>query len=404
MAWLSENEMWEAFGTRALFHATYGGADFGECQQAVQRVGAGTVDDWHREWSATADALVEAGGASAAAGHRVSAREAYLRASTYYRTAYYPLFGSPPDERLRAGFDRESAALDKAVVLWDTPVEAVEISFEDGVTLPALFARPSEGGGTHPTIVHVNGYDSNINEMFVAHAPAALSRGYAILMFDGPGQGRPLIRDGLSMRPDWENVVRPVIDFVLGRSEVDAERVVLAGWSFGGFLAPRAAAFEDRIAALWADPGQWDLRDALLPSLPLSEEDKARFPDIDAARLAPMEEFLNGPEVSPMLHWRLVRRGLWVHGKESLFESLAEMTHYEVSSVASNIACPTLVTMAEGDPMAAGAPRLLDAIAAQRKTLVRFSAAEGAAGHCEGTARRLFHQRCYDWLDETLAS
>src|SRR5205807_5796986 len=98
MAWLSENEMWEAFGTRALFHATYGGADFGECQQAVQRVGAGTVDDWHREWSATADALVEAGGASAAAGHRVSAREAYLRASTYYRTAYYPLFGSPPDE------------------------------------------------------------------------------------------------------------------------------------------------------------------------------------------------------------------------------------------------------------------------------------------------------------------
>jgi hypothetical protein len=47
--------------------------------------------------------------------------------------------------------------------------------------------------------------------------------------------------------------------------------------------------------------------------------------------------------------------------------------------------------------------QLLEAIGAERKTLVRFSADEGAGGHCEGTARRLFHQRVYDWLDETLA-
>jgi hypothetical protein len=35
---------------------------------------------------------------------------------------------------------------------------------------------------------------------------------------------------------------------------------------------------------------------------------------------------------------------------------------------------------------------------------VRFTATEGAAGHCEGAARRLYHQRVFDWLDETLAS
>ncbi|MGH3321004.1 MAG: hypothetical protein ACRDN9_12620 [Streptosporangiaceae bacterium] len=52
--------------------------------------------------------------------------------------------------------------------------------------------------------------------------------------------------------------------------------------------------------------------------------------------------------------------------------------------------------------MAAGACTLLDAIGADRKTLMRLTDAEGAGGHCEGTARRLYHQRVYDWLDGTL--
>ena len=56
-------------------------------------------------------------------------------------------------------------------------------------------------------MVHVDGYDSNIQEMYFAHGAAALRRGYNCLLFDGPGQGRKLIRDGLPIRPDWENVV-----------------------------------------------------------------------------------------------------------------------------------------------------------------------------------------------------
>jgi hypothetical protein len=87
---LSDNPMWEAFGLRALVLAIDRGADFGECVTTVQRVGAGTVDDWYREWVATADRVAAIGDASAAAGHRVSAREAYHRACNYYRSAYFP--------------------------------------------------------------------------------------------------------------------------------------------------------------------------------------------------------------------------------------------------------------------------------------------------------------------------
>jgi pimeloyl-ACP methyl ester carboxylesterase len=400
--WLSDNPMWEAFGSRALFNATYGGADFGECRQTIERIGDGGVDDWHREWTATADALVDGADVSAKAGRGVSAREAYVRATTYYRAGYWPLYGTPVDERLRSGFDKETDTFAKAVPLFEG-VELVEIPFEHGQSMPGVFVVPSGSAGPLPTIVHTNGYDSNIQEMFVAHVGAALRRGYAMLLFDGPGQGRCLIRDGLPIRPDWENVVRPVIDYALERPEVDGERVVLAGWSFGGYLAPRATAFEDRIAALWADPALWDLRETLVPGLPLSDEEKKRFPDVDREKLAPMDEYLHGPDADPMVKWRLVQRGLWVNGVDSLFDYFADMTRYELSSVAQNITCPTLLTQAEGDPLAANAHKLLDAIGADRKELIRFTAAEGAAGHCEGEARRLFHQRSYDWLDETLA-
>ena len=65
----------------------------------------------------------------------------------------------------------------------------------------------------------------------------------------------------MPFRPDWEAVVTPVVDFAVGRSEVDQERMVLIGRSFGGYLAPRSAAFEHRLSSLIADSGQFDMFD-----------------------------------------------------------------------------------------------------------------------------------------------
>ncbi len=399
MPWLSDNPMWEAFGTRALMLATYGGADFGECRRTVERVGDGDADLWHSEWTDLAAGLVALADASAEAGHRVGAREAYLRAAAYFRTAYQPLFGASADDRLKDAFARESRAFAAAAPLWDMPVELVEIPFENGATLPGVFVAVDDSGRPRPTIVHVNGYDSNVHEMFVAHALAAVPRGYNMLLFDGPGQGRNLIRDGLTMRPDWENVVRPVIDHVLERADVDPDQVVLAGWSWGGFLAPRAAAFEPRLAALWADPGLWDQRDRI----PVAEEQRASFPEgADPAPFAAIEESLRAPDGNVMLRWRLLARGLWVHGVDTLFDYFAELARFELSPVAADITCPALITALEGDMASADAPKLLDAISADRKTLITFSEDEGAGGHCEAEGRRRFHHVCYNWLDETL--
>ena len=45
-----------------------------------------------------------------------------------------------------------------------------------------------------------------------------------------------------------------------------------------------------------------------------------------------------------MLRWRLRDRGMLVHGTETLFDYLADLTRYVIWPVASGIRCPVLVT------------------------------------------------------------
>ena len=137
--------------------------------------------------------------------------------------------------------------------------------------------------------------------------------------------------------------------------------------------------------------------------MPLSDAEKSAFPDgVDRDRFADIEDYLRSDKADPVLRWRLLQRGIWVHGVQNLFDYFSELARYELSPVAGDIACPTLIAAVEGDPIAAGATRLRDAIAAKRRVLLEFKQAEGAGGHCECEGRRRFHQRCYDWLDETI--
>jgi alpha-beta hydrolase superfamily lysophospholipase len=238
--------------------------------------------------------------------------------------------------------------------------------------------------------------------MYFYHAVPALRRGYHCLLFDGPGQGRALIEQGLHIRPDWENVVRPVVDHLLTRPEVAPQKIALTGWSFGGFLAPRAASGEHRLAACIADPGQFDIGRAaqgMLATLGVPQEELARFPNIDPAVLEGVwDKILSDPYLS----WTVHQRALWVHGVATLADWLRHIPEFTVADRAGQIRCPTLVCQAENDPIARQAGTLYEALTCE-KAFLRFTAAEGADDHCEMEARSLFSQRAFDWLDETLS-
>ncbi len=74
--------MYDRQATATLAYAYYGGADLGECLTTTRRIQEGDAEGWYREWTATADRVFDLAEKSAAAGRRVSAREAYCAPAT----------------------------------------------------------------------------------------------------------------------------------------------------------------------------------------------------------------------------------------------------------------------------------------------------------------------------------
>ena len=105
MGFLSRDESFSFETLRAAGAAPYDGADLGEVLATTRRIREGDLDDWLSAWRATAERVHELARTSLAAGHRVSARQAFLRASNYYRTAEFFRRDSPIGDRLQRGAD-----------------------------------------------------------------------------------------------------------------------------------------------------------------------------------------------------------------------------------------------------------------------------------------------------------
>ena len=65
----------------------YGAGDIGEMLSVVSNITDGDATSWVDEWRTLAERLQEIGDSANGAGHRVSARRAYLRAAVYYAAA-----------------------------------------------------------------------------------------------------------------------------------------------------------------------------------------------------------------------------------------------------------------------------------------------------------------------------
>lgn len=382
------------FETLRLFgHAAYGGSDFGEVLAAASAVKAGDYDSWHDAYRAMADRLY----AEAADAGPVTARDLLLRSSTYYFSAGFFLHGDPADPRIDASYDRSVECFRRAGV-----AEPVEIPYEDTVLHGYLYRAP--GDGPKPVVIMHSGFDGSAEELHFMGAGAAAERGYHVLTFDGPGQPSA-IRRGIVFRPDWEHVVTPVVDYVLGLDGVDPVRIALLGVSLGGELAPRAAAFEPRLAAVVAVDGVYDAGAAVTSFLPWDRAEIVR-----RANAEHDEEFdallRAGREASSTLRWAC-DHGRYVMGAATDREFVAKYLEYTLEGgVAEKIQCPVLVCEAADDLFFGGEtetePRRLAAHLTAPKTLLTFTAEEGADAHCHVGAQRLAAGRIYDWLDRTV--
>ncbi|NHT16085.1 alpha/beta fold hydrolase [Cellulomonas sp. IC4_254] len=384
---------------RALGHAVYGGSDLGEVATTAARITAGDYESWYREWTSTARRVLQHADTAREGGHAVSARDHYLRASNYFRCAEFFLHGNPDDPRIQESYDDSLAAFRAYVELTDGAVREVEVPFE-GTTLHGYFYRG--GPGERPTVVMHNGFDGSVEEMHFFGAAAAVERGYHVLSFDGPGQPSSRRRDGLTFRADWETVVTPVLDWLFAtHPEVDQERTALLGVSMGGILAPRAAAFEHRLAGVIALDGVFDLGGAAMNFLPMDREQAEaalraeEAPELDAA----LEKIM---AANPTARWGCLH-GMYTMNVDSPRKFMATYFDYSLGGgIAEQIQCPVLVADAQDDLFFAGQPELLHEHLNAASTLVEFTEADGAAAHCHSGAQRFAFATVYDWLDNVL--
>src|ERR1700761_199170 len=202
MALVFKDDLFDAQWLRTAGHGAYGGADVGECFAVARNIRELDADSWHAAWTAMADRLHAEADASRAAGRIVSALGGYLRAANYYRAAFTFLIGAPVDPRVAEGYRRQRATFQAAAALMTPAAETVAIPYE-GRALHGYLFRP-EGDGPFPALIVNGGYDSTAEEAWFFSGAAAVARGYACLVFDGPGQGQAIIEDGLVFRPDWE--------------------------------------------------------------------------------------------------------------------------------------------------------------------------------------------------------
>jgi pimeloyl-ACP methyl ester carboxylesterase len=388
---------------RAIGESYYKGADIGECLSTAYRIREGDFESWYTEWLKTANRVHKYAEDCLAAGHKVSAREAYLRASNYYRVAEFLLM-NPEDPRVQTTWGNSKECFSKAAKLFSPAFEPIEIPYE-GTTLPGYFYRvdndkdnSSSGKISRPTLIVHGGFDSTVEELYTSAAAPALERGYNCLTFEGPGQGGMIRKQKIPFRYDWEKVVAPVIDYALLRKEiVDPNRIALMGISMGGYLAARAVAFEHRIAACVLYNGVYDGYDAFAAGFPKSLRVAVENGNVNVVNS--VIDILSDMDANMRFN---LKHGMWTTGINSPFELIQGSKKYSVKDIAQKIKCPTLVLEAEKDDSFPGQPRkVYDALTCPKKYIL-FTAEEGAEEHCQCGAPAISNQRIFDWLDETL--
>jgi hypothetical protein len=382
-----------------VFLIMFGGAYYGLTDVGAALAIAGEIEDGNpasafdvlTRW---AGRMQQQAAAALAAGHRVSARESYLHASTYAFAATYFCDAMGARDRMMPTWWESRQALDAAFKLFEPAVEHVTIPYE-ATSLPGYLFKVDDSGKRRPLVILNNGSDGSVLDMWQQGGAAAIARGYNCLTFDGPGQGAALWLQKLSFRPDWEKVVTPVVDYAVSRPDVDPRRIGIIGISQGGYWVPRAVAFEHRIAVAVADPGVMNVATSWTQHLP-----PALLEMLRSGRKAEFDQVMQAATPAQLATLEFRARP---YGFSSMFDTFTAVQKYTLAGVVQNIRCPMLVCDPELESFWPGQPReVYDALGGP-KELVHFTVAEGAQYHCEPMAAGLRAQRIFDWMDGILA-
>lgn len=237
--------------------------------EVAQRMKPYNLDSWMTEWTRVAERSEEEAEELAKEGRKVSANEAYLKASTHYREACWP--APVTDPRMMTTYKKMRECFDKAWKQTRAPFEKVQVAYE-GKMLDGYFRKPNGPAGKRfPVVIAFQGADT-MAEATIMNAGSYGARGMAYFAMDFPGQGGALRLHDLHLPPDTERIAKAIIDYLETRPDVDAKNIGMQGISMGGYGTPRAASGEPRIKAALMSSGSYHLGQDLFDYYPPIQE------------------------------------------------------------------------------------------------------------------------------------
>ncbi|WP_250475162.1 alpha/beta fold hydrolase [Caballeronia sp. GAFFF1] len=330
-------------------------------------------------WRSAAERVERLAEADVANGNLRAAGGKYARAAGYYFAAERQMSADDPDRT--ALYRIMLRSFSKYVELRREPCERVEIPYENGATLPALYVRGKGTAEKKPCMVHFDGLDVNKEWIYLTGLPQELAeRGVSTLIVDHPGVGEALRMRELKGMVETERAASRCVDWLQTQPDVDPDRIGMMALSLGGYYAMRSVAFEPRFACGVAWGAMYD------------------FGAVSRGLVA------DGTHKSVR---NILHHLLWLTGTESQEEALAITSRMTLNGILDRIHCPILIVHGENDrqvPLDAAKRVVAEAVNSPNKELKVHTIAEGGSEHCSVDNVSITTDYMAHWIARTLGA
>jgi pimeloyl-ACP methyl ester carboxylesterase len=217
-------------------------------------------------------------------------------------------------------------------------IERYDVPYEN-VKLPVMHVVPD--GESKGTILIHGGNDSYFEE-FLFTVLYMQEQGFEVYMFEGPGQGGVMRIQGMHFTHEWEKPVKVILDYF------KLSDVTIIGISLGGYLAPRAAAFDKRITKVVA----WSIfpcfQDILVSMQPQGTQ--RAFHILMKLHARPLLNLVFGKKAkkSPIIDWG-IKHGCYAYEAKDAYSYAKKLKLYDIAPVADQITQDMLILGASGD-------------------------------------------------------
>ena len=309
-----------------------------------------------------------------------------MNAACYYRLAEFFMDPSDPDKDKAYGKFTELMN----DFFKNEQMEKFSIPYENGY-LPAVSMKSSDKKGV--ILIH-GGFDSFIEELYLVMLYFKAS-GYDVIAFEGPGQGAALKKYGIAMTHEWEKPVAAVLDFF------KLSDVTLIGISLGGYLALRAAAYDNRISRVVAYDVMYDFIECFLNRKGPIGRSAMKF------LLAFRAAFILNIAISLIMKIDLlaqwgIKQGMYVMGVNSPYKLFRKFSKFTTKDISKLITQDVLVLAGSEDHYVS-----MEQFHAQMKVLVNagsvtgriFTPMENAQNHCQVGNMGLAIDTIINWIE-----